>query len=284
MGNKNYIITDCVSDLPKEYIDENNIGVIRFYLYLDSGRFMDGYEISVTNVIEHYEEVQTKIISKPPTAKEHAEIYKNILKEYDNIIHFTISSDTSVSYEQSVLGKELLGLDADRVTIIDTKTLSSGMALLIYKAVEMNKNGASVDEIVKVCEELIPKTDVSFVAKNADYLAINERVSLSVARFLRFFKMRPVFYMKNGKLSIARFALGNGYIKRYIKGKLRKNDKIDTSKVFVTYAGCNMKDVKRIAEEVKKICPFKEVIICNTSATVACNCGAGTYGIIFMYK
>lgn len=284
MDIRNYISTDCVCDLPKEYLEENNIGVIRFYLYMDSGRFMDGYEITVSNVIDHYEENETKIVSRPPTPNEYAKLFGKQLKIYDNIIHFTISSDTSDSYKQAAEGIKLLGEDAKRVHIVDTKTLSSGMGFIIINAVKMNKQGYSAEEIVAASEKMIPKVDVSFVTKNADYLAINDRVSPVIAKFFKTLKLRPVFAMKDGKLTVARFEYGNGYVKRYIKQKIKKTDRIDLERVFITNAACSKAELEKISKEVTDICPFKKVIFCTTSATVACNCGAGSFGIIFMYK
>lgn len=283
---KTKILTDCISDLRNEYMKRTDVDPIRFYLSLDSGRFMDGYEISAANVLEYYSENEKKIISNPPPAKEYAEIFRRFLEDYETIIHFTISSGISEAYSNATAAKEMLGDDAKRVFIVDTLSLSSGMAFLIVKAVEMVKNGAETEDIVKEMSVMIPKLNVSFITMNADHLAINERVSHKVARMIRILKIKPIFYMNNGNLTIPGFKLGlfDNYQKHYIHSRLKHPEKIDTSRAFVTHAGCTKEQVDSYVAEVRKVVPFERIHVCNASATVASNCGPGTFGVIFMYK
>ena len=96
MKKKVKIITDCVCDLSNDFLQSQEVDVVRFYLTLDSGRFMDGYEISVSNVIEHYEDNKTKIVSNAPSPEEYAQIYREQLKTSETVIHYTISSFCSL--------------------------------------------------------------------------------------------------------------------------------------------------------------------------------------------
>lgn len=286
MKKRNCIITDCVSDLSNEFLQENGIEVIRFYLELSTGRFQDGYEISVSNVIEHYAQKGTKIISNEPLPEEYADFYRHRLLEYDEIIHYVISSDISESYSRATQGRAMLSEDAKKVFIVDTKNLSSGIALLVQKAIQYNKMGMSAREIAEKTTELIPKVNLSFVAVNADYLAINDRVSPKIAKFIHAFHLRPVFAMKEGHLILSGFEFGSRerYIRRYIRHRLRKIEKIDTENIFITHAAIGSEELSRVLAEVKSMGEFKNIHVSVTSATVACNCGAGAMGIIYMKK
>lgn len=286
MKKKVKIITDCVCDLSNDFLQSQEVDVVRFYLTIDSRRFMDGYEISVSNVIEHYEENKTKIISKVPSPEEYAQIYREQLETSETVIHYTISSLISNSYKLANEGRELLGEDASKVFIVNTLTLSSGISFLILQACDMKKRGYDAETIVQESKELISKVHVSFVSRNADYLEINGRVTPFIASFVRTFRLRPVFYMDNGKLSVLRFEHGSRekYIKKYVRRQLKHKEKIDPERVFITHAACSKDEVDRIVAEVRSIIDFKYVHVCTTSATVACNCGAKTVGVIFKYK
>lgn len=286
MKKKIKILTDCVCDLSNDFLQSQEVDVVRFYLTLESGRFMDGYEISVSNVIEYYDDYKQKIVSNPPSPAEYAQIYQELLEKNETVVHFTISSLISNSYKLANEGRDMLGEAASNVYIINSLTLSAGMSFLILQACEMKKKGYDAADIVKASKELISKVDVSFVAKNADNLAINGRVSSFVAKFVHNFKLRPVFYMNNGKLTVSRFEHGNRekYVKKYIHRRLKNKDKIDPEHVFITHAACGKDEVDRIVAEVRSIIDFKNVHICTTSATVACNCGAEAFGVIYKYK
>lgn len=286
MKKKIKILTDCVCDLSNDFLQNQEVDVVRFYLTLETGRFMDGYEITVSNVVEYYEDYKRKIVSTPPSPEEYAQIYRELLEKNETVIHFTISSLISSSYKLANEGRDMLGAEAENVYIVNSLTLSSGMAFLILQACEMKKKGYDAVAIVKASKELISKVDVSFVAKNADNLAINGRVSSFVARFVHGLKLRPVFYMDNGKLTVSRFEHGNRdkYIKKYIHRRLKNKNKIDHEHVFITHAACSKDEVDRIVAEVRSLIDFDNVHVCATSATVACNCGADAFGIIYKYK
>jgi len=284
---KNRILTDCVCDLSNEMMQSINVGVIRFYLHLDTGTFMDRYEISADNVIEYYEEKGSKIISVEPSADEYAEIYEKVLGKYENVIHFTLSSKISDAYKKACEGRDKLGAEkASHVFVIDTLSISAAMAILLVRASNMNKEGASATEIVNEMNSMIPRLSANFVTPDAHYLAINERVKPWISDLCSSLKLRPVFRMIEGELKPVRFEYGNreGYIRRYVKHELKKSNRIDDDIVFITHSSSSKEELDLIKQAVHSIVPFKHVYTTKTSATVTCNCGAGTFGVLFMYR
>lgn len=286
MSRKIGLSTDCVCDLSNDYLDKNDILCIRFYLNVESGKFMDGYEISAVNVVEHYTNVGTKIISAEPEAAEYSYLFRKKLEECDELIHFTISSKISSSYEKAMKGKEMLGEDAGRVHVFDTESLSGGMAFLILKAVQMRNNGSSIEEIISVCEAMRSKIDVGFVAPNVHYLTINGRVEPYIEKICNGLKLHPIFRMKEGDLVPVGFESGKRevYAKHYILKRLKKRANIDDTNVYIVHSSCPPDEVNKIVNLVKQQVPFKNVYINKTSATVTCNSGEGAFGIIYMNK
>ncbi len=59
---------------------------------------------------------------------------------------------------------------------------------------------------------------------------------------------------------------------------------IDTRVLFITYAGCTVKQIDEIARIVEKYIHFDKVILQKASATVSSNCGIGTFGLMFARK
>ncbi len=285
--NKNRILTDCVCDLTNELMESIDVGVVRFYLHLDTGTFMDRYEISADNVIEYYENNGSKIISVEPTAEEYSKIFRSELKKYDTVIHFSISSKISESYSRACRGRDMLESElAKRVFLIDTYSLSGAMALMLFRASEMNNHGESAESIVREMNEMIPRIDTNFITPNADYLVINERVAPWVSSMCKSLKLRPAFRMINGELKPSRFEYGRreGYIRRYIKHELKHPERIDDEMVFIVHSSSSVEELELIKSTVLNIVPFKKVYVTKTSATVTCNCGSGAIGVEFFYK
>ncbi len=72
--------------------------------------------------------------------------------------------------------------------------------------------------------------------------------------------------------------------RRYVKKLFHTEKEIDTSVIFLTYAGCTVRQIEEITEEVKKYAAFDRVILQKASATVSSNCGVGTFGLMFARK
>ena len=83
-----------------------------------------------------------------------------------SIVHFTISSDMSSTYQNSVVASR----EFSNVHVVDTRNLSTGGGLLVVTAGEMLRQGKSVAEIAERCRVLTAYVDASFVIDSLEFL------------------------------------------------------------------------------------------------------------------
>lgn len=282
--NRITITADCVCDLPDEYIEVSGVRLIHFYILTDNGCFRDRDEITSANIIEYLESGNTKAVTKPSSTEDYDRFFRKNLEDSDEIIHITIGSGASAAYESAVSAARQLGEQGKRVHVVDSKHLSTGMGHIIIKAVELRDKGCSTDEIVASLNEMKKHVSTTFITVNADYLYRNGRVSRTVKNICSAMNVHPVLTMKDGAIALKTVKIGN-YRKaciRYIKSELRRAGKINRTRVFVTQVGCSLKEISEIKEQILKKCNFKEIIVTKASATVSCNCGKGTFGVLFV--
>lgn len=278
------ITTDCVCDLPGEYLDLNDIGIAYFYILTGTGRFRDGYEIDSRNIIEYLENGGEKAETIEPTPSEYRELFGNYLEKYDEVIHICISSYTSNAYENALAAQKLMGEKGRSVHIIDSHHLSTGMGHMIIRAVEMRDKGCSSEEITEEMVSMKKKVSTSFIVMNADYLYRNGRISKTIRDISASLRIYPVLTMKDGKMTLKNIQSGSyeKAVVRYIKSELRSSRRIDKKRLFITHAGCTVKMIAGIKAEVEKLCSFDEVIVTTASATVSGNCGPGAIGVLYV--
>lgn len=72
--------------------------------------------------------------------------------------------------------------------------------------------------------------------------------------------------------------------KRYVRKVFLNAKNIDRRILFITYAGMDSQSVHYIQELVKQYCPFERVYVQKASSAIACNCGPGSFGLLFMKK
>lgn len=281
---KTGIVTDCTCDLPRNYLREHNIGIIYFLIETDSGVFTDTDEITAENILSYMDSGGVISVSSPPPVQEYADVFGNSLKNYDEIIFIATGSGCSVSCDRGAEALKIMGADAERVHVFDSGHLSTGLGHIVVNAVEMAESGCGADEIVTELSGLKERVSTTFLTVNADYLYRNGRASERVKRLCDTFGIHPILMMKNGSIALKSVMIGN-YEKasiRYVRRELKKADRINGRRIFVTHAGCSKKDIDRIIEEIYKKCSAQELIVTKASATVSSNCGPGTFGVLFI--
>ena len=159
------ISAESTIDLPKNLIEKYNVYTTPFTVLLGDDVYYDG-EIEVEKMYEYVD--KTKNLPKTSAVNEHqfSEHFEKILKDHDAVIHFCLSSGVSCAYENAVRASK----NFENVYIIDTKSLSTGIALLAIKAFEMISDNQNIDEIVKTINKLVPKVQASLVINKLDYL------------------------------------------------------------------------------------------------------------------
>ncbi len=277
------ILTDCICDLPDELIEKHDIGIVYHYIFTENARFMDVDEITAVNVFD-YMATGKMPTTDNPTVEEYIELFRQYLQNAEQLIYFVLTSGMATTFSCAMDAKAALGADGDRVHIIDTKQLSSAIGHIVLNAAAMVEAGKSVDEIVTESEAYAKRVKCSFIVKNVDYLYKNNRVSMWLQRVCKVFNIHPVLAMKDGDMTVKRIFIGNyenAQIK-YIRSELKKNDDIQKELLFITHAGCNVKEIAAAREEIDRHCTFERTLVTNASATVSCNCGPHTIGVLYV--
>lgn len=281
---KTGITTDCVCDLPEEYLKANGIDVMYFYITTDTGRFRDGYAVTSSNILEYLQEGGQKAETAAPDPEEYREFFQNSLKHCDELVHISFTGHIGTSYHSATAALKLMGEDAQRVTIVDSQQLSTGMGYMVMRAVEMRDCGKPAAEIVEAVKGMRDRISTTFITRSAEYLYRNGRLSEKVEKLCRIFMLHPVLTLRDGRITLKSLRVGNyeAAVMRYIRSQLRHSRKIDKRRLFITHAGCPVKMIAEIKAQTQKLCAFEEVIVTRASATVSSNCGPGTVGVLFM--
>ena len=272
------ISAESTIDLPKEVLDEFGIKTVPFTITLGEKMGLDG----VTTPEEIFEYVdKTGVLPKTSAVNyaQYNEFFSDLLKEYDEVIHFSLSSDLSVAYQNAVTAAEELG----HVHVIDSKSLSTGIALLAIYASKLVKDGLKVDEIIEKVSERIPNDQASFVLATVEYLFKGGRCS-SLARLgALLFRIRPQIIVANGKMGPGKRYNGKqlACVEQYCADTLEQFNNPDLEIGFVTHSGATP-DMVDAAVKAMKDRGFKRVIVTTAGATISSHCGPKCLGILYI--
>ena len=282
MAEKIIITSDSTCDLSAELKERYGIKIIPLGITLGTEVFRDGVDITPDDIYAHHDKTGELPKTTAANVGECIDFFKPFVDDGYTVIHFTISSSMSSTYNNTCMAAE----EFENVYVIDSKNLSTGGGLLVIAAAEMAKSGMAAEQIVKEIDALVPCVDASFVIDSLDYLHKGGRCSALSVLGANLLKLKPCIEVKNGSMGVGKKYRGvyGSMLKQYVDERLQNPEDIDTSRVFVTHAGCDAQIVDDIVNQVKATGLFDEVFITRAGCTVSSHCGANTLGVLFVRK
>ena len=277
------ILSDSTSDLSKELIEKYEIGIIPLYVILGEDEYKDGVNIKPEELYKWSDaHGQTPKTAAPSVADIQGYLDKNGTDEY---IIFTISASMSASNNNCRLAAEDLGME-DRIFVIDSENLSTGIGLQIIRAAELAKEGKSAKEIVRYIEGIRSKVRASFVIDTLVYLYRGGRCSGLAAFFGSALKLHPRISVSGGAMHPEKKYRGKSdkYVMDYVKDMESELLSAEKSRVFITHSGCDPEVVDMVRTYLESLGYFEDIIETRAGAVVSSHCGPGTLGVLFIAK
>ena len=241
MKNERKIIisTESACELPKLDLERLDIKTITVR------HFLDGEEktFSGLSMNELYEEMANgkRLTTSQINEFEYMEYFENLLQEGKDILHIGFSSGLSGMYNCAKLSLEKLDSKfPNKVTIIDTKNGSLGLGLLVQIACEMADNGATIEEITKMLEEMKDHVSTIVTASELKYLYASGRVSKLTAIVGGILNIKPVFKVaENGKFqTISKSLNRKKSLDELVKYLDNRYDNYNDLPVYILHANC----------------------------------------------
>ena len=280
MTRKVVITSDSTTDLGKELIDRFQISILPLGISLGGKSYTDGIDIDADMIYDVYNKTGELPKTAAANINDSIAFFKQFTDQGLELVHFTISSDMSSTYQNSVLAAEEL----EGVHVVDTRNLSTGGGLLVLAAAEMAEAGEDAETIVAKCEEIRERVSASFVIDNLEFLYKGGRCSSVAMLGANLLKLKPCIVVKDGKMSVAKKYRGDFHkvLLQYIEDQVRDGSGIEKHRIFITHAGCDQEIVDDCISKLKSLADFEEIDVTRAGCTVSSHCGRNTLGVLFI--
>lgn len=277
------IISDSTCDLSEELLIQYDIAVLPHPIVRDGELLQDNVSIIPDDIYAHYERTGRLCTTSAPNAYDYEQFWRPWLDEGYEIVHFTISSEMSTAYNQAVLAAEETG----HVYPVDSRSLSTGIGLLVLEACDLRDQGLAAEEIAARVREDSAKCQASFLVDVIEYLWKGGRCSSVAAIGANLLKLKPRIDVQNGKMLSTKKYRGKttkcfaSYADDLLKGK----DNIRQNRIFITHSGIDEDIIQLVQDKIRQWQPGVEhIYVTRAGGTISCHCGPGTLGILYMYE
>ena len=272
--------TESSSDLPRDLAEKHNIHVIAFTVVKGEETVKDGEE----TLESLYSFVQEKKMLPKTTAinvEEYKEHFSNLLKEYDAVVHVSMSHACSSAYDNAVnAAKEFEG----KVFVVDSLVFHTGQALLALYGSSLIKDGLKPEEIAEALKERANHISTTATLETVKYLYKGGRCNALAMIGANILGLRPMVELREGSIKLAKKFIGprrlwtNAYI-NFIMAKIEKG--ADKTIAFVS-STTDMPEATETAVRKLKEAGFANVFVAKAGATIGTHTGPGTFSIEYI--
>ena len=277
------IISDSKCDLSPELIAKYDIDILPLHILLGEDEYEDGKNITPEQIYSWSDENKTTPKTSAPALTDAIELFKPYIDEGREIVCFSISSSMSTSGNVMRIAAEELEAE-DRITVIDSANLSTGIGLLVIEAAIMAQNNHTVEEIVSAIEALKPNVRASFVVDTLTYLYRGGRCNAVSAMAGGVLKLHPKIVVENGAMNASKKYRGkiNSAIMTYVKDMEDDLKAARPDRVFITHSGCDRTIVEEVHSYLENLGVFSEILETRAGGVISSHCGPGTLGVLFI--
>ena len=284
------IVTETTADLPASYIAENELVLIPLYYQIEDTVYGEEKHLASKEFFDAMRNgaTPTTSASNPDTLRK---TYVEILESGRDILHLAFTSGLSCSYNNAafVAGDVAEEYPDANITVIDTLCASLGQGLIVNSAVQMKKNGKSIDEIATWIESKKLNLCHQFTVDDLIYLYRGGRLKKSSAILGTIINIKPVLHVDNeGHLVPLSKVRGrkkslNALVDNMVAALDGYDYDIESEWVYISHGDC-LEDAEYVKAQIEERIGAKNFLINNLSPTIGSHAGPGTVALFYYGK
>jgi len=185
------LVTDSTCDLPTELIKKYNIQIVPVVIQVGKKSYLDQVEVKPKEFIHILETSNEKLSTSQPSPAFFTEAYNKIAPKYESIISLHISEKLSGTIQGARMGCKDMEY-SNKIHIVDSKTSSVALGLLVEKTAQLIRKGFDLDEIVERLKLTIKNTRIFVAVPTLKYIIRSGRLNKTKGLLGTLLNLKPI--------------------------------------------------------------------------------------------
>lgn len=210
------IVTDSAADIPESLLESLDIHVVPVHVHFGDKAFLDKLTLDWQGFYQKLDEEPIHPTTSQPAPGEFRRMFQYLASHYDGVISIDLTGAASGTVDSA--RQAAARLDSDRIHVIDSRSVSAGLGLIVMEAARKARAGADAQELLELIEDSRRRTRVWGAVADLSFGVRGGRVSPLKKRLVNLLRVTPVLTARrNGKvdaggilpgrtLSVERFA------------------------------------------------------------------------------
>ncbi len=195
------IITDTDSSIPFALAASYNLYQIPMTINFGEESYEAVYAINDADTFRRIDKEGKLPTTAAPSPGRYINAFKNAFDAgVEKIVCLCVSKEVSATYNAAVTARE--SFPEREILVIDTRTLSMAQGYIALAAAEAASQGASINEITAIIDDLQTRIHLFAALSTLKYLAMGGRVSNFAASMGNMLNVKPILTIRDGKLDL----------------------------------------------------------------------------------
>lgn len=271
------IVTDSTADLPKETADRLGIIVVPLKVNFGHDVYRDGADLTPSEFITRLKRETDLPTTSQPSPGEFVAVYEKLIAKGDTVISIHISGKLSGTVQSAKTAKTMT--DSRDIYVIDSKTASMGLGLIVLAAAKAAEEGLSLREILSMVNEKIERSFVIFLVQTLEYLEKGGRIGKASTLLGSILKIKPILTIEDGQVIPLEKARGESKaIERISEIIAERTDSSRWYKCAFVY-GDNYGGALKLKERLSEVLNSEKPLVTELGPVIMAHVGPELIGI-----
>ena len=271
------VVTDSACDLPEAIAEELDIRIVPLTIRFGEEEFVDREELSASDFYKKMASTSAFPETAAPSPGAFEAAFRAAGEDgADGVLCINLSSDLSATFQSAQNAARAVGDDLP-VRIVDSKSITMGLGMMCIQAGRAARDGTSLDDLVALVEELVPRTRVYGALDTLDNLKKGGRIGGAQALMGSLLSIKPIIDISTGKVEQESKQRTRAKALRYLAQKVTENGNVEN--LAALHGGAS--DFDDLLDLLAERYPRDEILTGEIGATIGTHGGAGVVGVTF---
>ena len=282
MPNKVAVVTDSTAYLPKDCLQQYNISVTPLSVIWGEQDYLDGVDILPDEFYNRLANSKVMPTTSQVTPAAMHSKFQSLLEQGYDVLGIFISSKISGTVQSALQARDMLGIAASKVTIVDSRSTTMALGWPALTAARAAQAGESLGECQKAAEKACQQSGVLFIVETLEFLRRGGRIGGAQAFLGTALNIKPVLEMRAGKIEAVEKVRTKQKAMRHVvelvAGRIKGKGPI---RLAATHANCET-DALTLLEAARGELDAVETYCVPLSPVIGTHVGPGTIALNYM--
>ena len=277
------VVTDSHGGISQEEAARIEVKVLPMPFYFGDDCYYEGLSITKDEFFARL--AVEKVSTSQPSPEDVMNIWRESLKEYEQILYIPLSSGLSGSCSTAKMLAQEDEFEG-KVFVVDNGRVSTLIHRSVLDALEMIEEGFSAPEIQHKLEEYRDKMTIFVAVETLEHLKRGGRVTPATAALGTLLNIKPIMKFDVGVLETYKKCRGMKKAKQEMLEAMKHEfettfkEYYDNNEIYLLAASsADEEGKKQWVEEIKAYFPGMDVLYDDLSMGLCCHIGQGGLGI-----